>query len=37
MTIKDFYTKCEEGFYLGVDNKCSPSRNCTEIINGICL
>ena len=34
---EDFCTECEWGFYLGVDNQCSPSPNCTETINGECI
>ena len=29
--------KCINGYYLGEDNKCSSSKNCSESDNGICL
>ena len=28
--------KCIKGYYLGLDNKCSFSRNCSESNNGVC-
>ena len=33
----DFCIKCEKGYYLGEDNKCSTSTNCEESENGICI
>lgn len=34
---EDYCTECEWGYYLGGDNQCSPSPNCTEISNGACI
>lgn len=34
---EDYCTECLWDYYLGGDNQCSPSPNCTEISNGVCI
>ena len=33
----DICVKCESGYYLGKDNKCTFTRNCEESVNGKCI
>ena len=35
--VNDYCVSCEQGYYIGEDNRCSTSKNCAESDDGICF